>query len=72
MDLNFLSLVHLTKVVLPYMTHRRKGHIVVTGSIGAIVGVPLSASYSASKFALRVGLKVQDCDGPSLQSHLIL
>jgi len=51
-NLNFMSYVALTKVVLPSMVARQQGQIVVTSSLSGIFGTPGGSSYSASKFAL--------------------
>lgn len=52
MQLNFLSIVSLTKLVLPTMIARKEGQLVVTSSLSGIIGTPLGSSYSATKFAL--------------------
>jgi short-subunit dehydrogenase len=52
MNLNFLSLVALNKLVLPSMVERKSGKIVVMSSLSGILGTPAASSYSASKFAL--------------------
>jgi short-subunit dehydrogenase len=38
--------------VLPSMRSSGRGHIVVVGSVGGVVGLPFQAYYSAAKFAL--------------------
>lgn len=53
MELNFFSVVALTKLVLPYMIKQQSGHIVVTSSIVGKFGFPLRSAYSASKHALQ-------------------
>eukprot|EP01040_Poterioochromonas_malhamensis_P002516 gene2516-2673_t len=50
---NFLSYVSLTKNVLPSMAENKGGKIIVLSSIAGLMGVPISTSYSASKFALQ-------------------
>lgn len=52
MNLNFMSFVALTKVVLPSMVEHKNGQLVVISSLSGIIGTPLGSSYSASKFAL--------------------
>lgn len=51
-ELNFFSYVALTKLVLPSMQARRSGTIVVMSSLAGKMGVTISSSYSASKWAL--------------------
>jgi short-subunit dehydrogenase len=53
MNLDFISQVALTKLVLPSMVERRKGRIVVVSSVAGYVGTPLRSSYAAAKHALR-------------------
>lgn len=53
MELNFFSVVALTKLVLPHMISNRSGHIVVTSSITGKFGSPLRSAYAASKHALQ-------------------
>lgn len=52
MELNFFSVIHLTKLILPNMIKDRRGQIVVVSSVTGRIGTPISSSYSASKFAL--------------------
>ena len=51
-SLNLVAALQLTRLVLPEMIRRRRGHIVNVGSIAGRVGVPFEATYSASKFGL--------------------
>ncbi len=52
MDLDYFSVVALTKAVLPQMVKQRSGHIVVTSSVVGKIGTPLRSAYSAAKHAL--------------------
>jgi len=52
-EMNTLSVLSLTKAVLPHMMERKEGHIVVTSSVAGKIGAPFSATYSATKFALQ-------------------
>jgi len=52
LNVNFLSVVKLTKLVLPGMLKRNQGHITVTSSLVGKFGTPYRSSYSASKHAL--------------------
>ncbi|ESO02714.1 hypothetical protein HELRODRAFT_65082 [Helobdella robusta] len=51
-DLNVLSPISLVKCVLPDMIKRKSGHIVVTSSLAGKFGLPYSASYCLSKWAI--------------------
>ncbi len=53
MELNFFSVVELTKLVLPQMLKNGSGHIVVVSSISGKLGFPMRTAYSASKHALQ-------------------
>lgn len=52
MNLNYLSVVALTKEVLPIMMRQNAGHILVTSSISGKLGSPMRAGYCGSKHAL--------------------
>ncbi|NMM46823.1 SDR family oxidoreductase [Marinigracilibium pacificum] len=52
MEVNFFSAVALTRIVLPYMIERRKGHILATSSVTGKYGTPFRSTYAASKHAL--------------------
>ena len=52
MDVNFMGVARLIHAVLPTMRRNRSGTILVIGSIAGRIGLPFSAYYSASKFAL--------------------
>lgn len=52
MDINFWSTVSLTKLVLPGMLERKKGHFVVTSSLSGKLGSPMRSGYCAAKHAL--------------------
>lgn len=53
MDVNFFGNVGLTRAILPHMTKRKSGAIVVTSSVAGKLGPPLRCAYSASKHALQ-------------------
>lgn len=53
MDLNYYGTVFPTKAVVSGMKMRRRGHIVITASQAAMIGIYGFTAYSASKFALR-------------------
>lgn len=54
-SVNVLGHVHLTQAVLPSMTRRRTGHIVITASAAGLLGLPGDAPYAVTKSAA-VGL----------------
>jgi short-subunit dehydrogenase len=51
-QLNFLSQVHLFKKILPVFLQQGGGDVGVVSSVSGKMGVAISSSYSASKFAL--------------------
>lgn len=52
MEVNFFGTINLTKAVARKMQERKEGKIVTIASIMGKYGLPLYATYSASKFAL--------------------
>ncbi len=52
-NVNYLSVVALSKVVVPQMVSRGSGSVVVISSVAGIVGPPLRTGYAGSKFAVR-------------------
>ncbi len=52
-DLNITSSVHLAKHMVKHMVQRRKGRILFTSSIAALMPGPYEAVYAASKAFLR-------------------
>jgi short-subunit dehydrogenase len=53
LDTNLLAPIELTRALLPAMLERRHGAIVFVASVAGHIGLPASATYSASKFGLR-------------------
>lgn len=51
-EVNFFGMADVTRVVLPYMRQRRRGHIFNTSSAGGYAASPGFAFYAASKFAV--------------------
>lgn len=51
-ETNFFALAAMTRLVLPGMRARGRGHIVNISSIGGMVGNPASGYYNATKFAV--------------------
>lgn len=52
-EINFLGIVNVCNVVLPYMIKQGSGHIVNIASTSAYMEIPKTAMYSASKSAVR-------------------
>lgn len=52
MEINFMSVVALTKAVLPQMFKQNFGHFVITSSVAGKLGTPMRSAYCASKHAL--------------------
>lgn len=52
MQVNLNSTYHLTRILLPGMMERKKGHIFNICSIASFKGMPHVGSYGISKFAL--------------------
>jgi short-subunit dehydrogenase len=52
LELNLVSVLTMTRAVLPAMLARGTGHIVNIGSIAGRRGMPLRSAYAATKFAL--------------------
>lgn len=52
-EINMLAPLLLTRLLLPGMTARKRGHIVFVGSVAGHLGVENEAVYSATKAALR-------------------
>jgi short-subunit dehydrogenase len=52
LDVDLLSVIALTKSVLPYMVERKSGHISATSSVAGIVATPGRSGYAAAKFGV--------------------
>jgi len=48
---NVLGTMYVVRASLPEMVERRKGHVVIVGSVAGRMGTPFEAVYSATKFA---------------------
>jgi uncharacterized protein len=49
---NYLGMIYLTKMFLPFMIKNNQGHIVNVASLAASFGIPGMAAYCGSKFAI--------------------
>lgn len=52
LKIDLLSVIALTKQVLPYMINRKSGQIAVTSSVAGKVATPGRSGYAAAKFGL--------------------
>jgi short-subunit dehydrogenase len=52
LDIDLLSVIALSKSVLPYMVERKSGHIAATSSVAGIVATPGRSAYAAAKFGV--------------------
>ncbi len=52
MEINYFSVVALTKAVLPSMVEQGDGHIVTVSSVAGKVGTKLRSGYAGSKFGV--------------------
>lgn len=53
MEINYFGAIALTKEVLPHMTTRKSGHIIVTSSVAGKIGTRYRSGYAASKHAVQ-------------------
>jgi NAD(P)-dependent dehydrogenase (short-subunit alcohol dehydrogenase family) len=51
-ETNFFGVIRVTKAVLPQMRERRRGRILMMGSVSGFVTPPTQGAYSASKHAI--------------------
>jgi short-subunit dehydrogenase len=52
-QVNLLGVIQTTRMALPSMIQRRKGHIINMASIAGLIAPPTYSIYSATKFAVR-------------------
>ena len=52
MELDYFSVIALTKLILPSMLERKSGHLVATSSVSGKYGVRMRTAYCAAKHAL--------------------
>lgn len=67
MDVNLTALFHVTKALLPGMVERKRGHVVIIGSIAGRSAFPGGTAYGATKhgvmgFAESLMLEVREHD----------
>lgn len=52
MDVNYFSVVRMTKAVFPSMREKGAGHIITVSSLGGLIAIPFCEAYCAAKFAV--------------------
>ncbi|MEZ4884463.1 MAG: SDR family oxidoreductase [Chitinophagales bacterium] len=52
MELDYFSVITLTKALLPHFLQRKSGHIVTLSSIAGKLGTPMRSAYCAAKHAV--------------------
>jgi NAD(P)-dependent dehydrogenase (short-subunit alcohol dehydrogenase family) len=52
LETNFFGVLRVCREILPVMRRQGGGHVINISSLGGVVGLPFSALYSASKFAV--------------------
>ncbi len=52
MEINYFSVIHLTRIILPHFIERKSGHVIVTSSVMGKIGTPMRSAYAGSKHAL--------------------
>lgn len=61
-EVNLMGAMHLMGVVLPRLTARGSGHVVLTGSLSGFRGLPGAIGYSASKAGVMALAESMYCD----------
>lgn len=73
MNVNFFSVVNMTKAFLPQLLSNQEGAVVNVSSVFGLIGTPGTSDYCASKFAVRgfsESLMVELADTP-ISVHLV-
>ena len=52
LDVNYLGVAALTRLVLPHMRRAGRGRIVTVTSVGGVIGQPFADAYCGAKFAV--------------------
>ena len=52
MEVNYYGVLRVVSAFLPAMRKRRSGKIIIIGSVGGRVAIPMQSHYSSSKYAL--------------------
>ncbi|EGN74305.1 short-chain dehydrogenase [Idiomarina sp. A28L] len=66
MEIDYFSVVALSKAVLPQMTARKQGHVVTIASVAGKVGSKLRSGYSGAKFGV---IGFMDCARAEMAEH---
>jgi len=82
-DINVMGTIHCCQAAFPYLKRTPGAQVINMSSASAVYGVPLFASYSASKFAIRGltealriewedhGIDVGDVMPPFVNTHML-
>ncbi len=70
LDVMLRSVMHLTRAVLPQFLEHDRGHVLATVSMGGILALPTSATYSAAKAGLRAFLAAVNAEVYSTGVHV--
>ena len=69
MEVNYFGVLRVVSAVLPSMRRRKSGKIIIIGSMGGRIAIPMQSHYSSSKYALeaysdalRLELRLYDID----------
>ncbi|KAF7795725.1 hypothetical protein EIP86_006890 [Pleurotus ostreatoroseus] len=57
-DVNVFSILRISRAVIPYMAERKRGTIVIMGSVAGQFPTPWTGHYDASKAAVRIMTEV--------------
>ena len=71
-ELNFFSYVELVKLSLPAFINRRRGSYVIMSSLAGRLGVPITSSYSGTKWALHGYFDALRAEVASLGIHVLI
>lgn len=71
--INYFGTTYMVRAVLPAMTERGEGRIVVFGSIAGVALVPKMGAYCATKAAVNVYMEVlqNEIRGTGVRAHLV-
>jgi len=53
LKVNLFGLIHTSRLMLPHMIQKKRGHIINMASVAGLIATPTYSIYAASKFAVR-------------------